>query len=163
MRKITLAFFACGYFAIFSQSALATTQWQMHNESRPNYFEKIMGHSIHREVSSFDYSELYSDDREHHYGGFLSRLWSHKGHRINHFIRLHPRLEAWFDYKRSLWEEGHQPPPSTCAECEQPPVVPIPSTVWLLGSALGFIGWRSRKQLSQSIIYQYKLEFINNR
>ncbi len=154
MKKIILIIFACGYFSVFSQSALATTQWQMHNENRPNYFEQIIGHSFHRETKSFDYNELYSAEGGHHYGGFLSTLWLHKGHRIHHFIRLHPRLEALFDYKRSLWEEGHLPPPSTCEECEQPPVVPIPSTVWLLGSALGFLGWRNRKQPSQSKSFQ---------
>ena len=153
MKFTTLAIMVFGLTALVTEAAVAATPWQMHHKYDAKKFLTTIDYADYFEkgdaVSSQDsLNKLFASGAGHSFinsGLFLENYLNWK-ERYNDWDE-HGWGKHTLNWEKYKWDwEGHQHF-SGCGHHDGGSVVPIPASVWLFASALGFLGWRQRKSI----------------
>lgn len=149
MKCLTLLALACGISFMLSESAVASTSWQMQIRDKSHLFAEFNADELSNGIyaattSTFSYSSFQFGGSgwgshnwvNHNWGNFnwVSHNWGNFNW-IN-FGDSHHRFGDWLEHKHSKW----------CGHGSGTPEVPIPASVWLFASGLGLLGWIRRRR-----------------
>jgi hypothetical protein len=150
MKNLKIVALLIGSMIFFSQGAIAATPFQMgerqqkSQESFQKFLEQRREGSFIERISerlvegSNEVEIIFSDSH------FSNRFNEARRARLEKIINLFPRFGERLEARglitiKDIGLDGTSPSGGSTA-------VPIPATVWLFCSALGFLGWKSRKQ-----------------
>ena len=174
MKNLTLAILACAVVGASSQSAFAATDWQfkrsevreMRLTSIVDAFKEQTGRDSifkNRSDANISFAEMRTERRQAIRARLVGRLQAISERLSVRDQRFAERYaERWFDH----WKSGANPSntggripeeeetlpwdrPGYGGEEGEMPEVPLPATVWLLGSAIGFMGLRARRRAAK--------------
>ena len=162
MKKLTVAILASAVVGVFGQPAVAATDWefkraevrQMKLRGIISAFKEQTGRDSifkNRSDANLDLRGLISERRQAIRSRLVGRLKQISDRRIARAVRFAERYANGGldiineripeEYEELPWER-----PGFGGEENGMPEVPLPASVWLLGSGIAFLGWRARRR-----------------